>query len=662
MARRAEFEAALGEGRFDLVLADNSLPGFSGLEALRLCRRRAPDVPFIFVSGTLGEEVAIHSLQEGATDYVLKERLARLAPAVRRAIEEAAQLRVRREAEEALRREKEHTAHIVAAAPALICGIGPDGTTRFVNPAVTQCTGYEASALVGSNWWQLLFPGSDYSEVEGPLAVMKRGEARDYEVALTTAGGEKRIVSWNFVSRFDESDRLVETVGIGIDITDRHRAEERLQHASLHDALTGLPNRTLFMDRLTHAAARERRRTSGFTVLLLGIDRFKAINDSFGHVVGDALLSAAAERIAASLRPGDTLARLGSDEFGALLEEVAPDEGLQAARRVEQELRRPFEVAGHEIFLTASVGLVRVRGGRRAQDVLRDADIVLARALLSGSGAIVEFDESMRDEVVRRQRLESDLHKAIAQGQLFVVYQPIVSLRDGRMAGVEALVRWRHPEHGLLGAPVFVPLAEETGLIVDLDEAVLREACADVSRWRALGLAADLKVNVNLSGHDFSRPEFVGRLERVLGQCALPRGVLRVEITESVLLQDAETTRSAVSQLHAQGVELVLDDFGTGYSSLSYLHRFPLAGLKIDRSFVSRLDVPGREREIVDSIVALAERLSLDVTGEGVETAEQLAQLRRLRCGYVQGFFLSRPVDAESISRLLREGHPFDLP
>jgi diguanylate cyclase (GGDEF)-like protein/PAS domain S-box-containing protein len=657
VARRDEFLQGLREGAPDLILADYNLPGFDGMEALALARHHAPAVPFIFVSGTLGEEVAIRSLQEGATDYVFKERLVRLAPAIHRALGEAVARAVRQQAEEALLRQKEYTAHVFDAAPTLIFGLTPDGVTTFVNPAVTRCTGYEANDLLGRDWWSIFYPGSENSQVESFLAMVRRGQVRDHEMTLTTSTGEKRTISWTSLNRYGDQGQLLEIVGMGIDVSEKQRAEETLQHAAFHDALTGLPNRALFLDRIRHASARQQRRFASFALLMLGLDRFKNLNDSFGHVTGDRFLCQVAERLTRTLRPGDTLARLGGDEFAVILEDVGLDEAAQAARRIQEALRAPMDVDGRELVTTASIGIAVGAGEQRPLDTFRNADIAMARAKRSGRDTHVVFDEGMHDELLHMQQLEADLRRALSEGQLRLLYQPIVSMETGAIAALEALVRWQHPARGVITPQAFIPLAEETGLIHELDDAIMRQAAQDMATIRGAGLAnGSLKVNVNVSSREFARVDYAERLGRVLKSFAMAPASLRLEITEGTLLLEGEATHQTVTQLQALGVDLVLDDFGTGYSSLSYLHRFPLAALKIDKSFVARVDVPGREREIVDTILALGERLDMEVTAEGVETASQLEELRALGCPFVQGYYLSLPLEFDAVCRLLGTG------
>ncbi|HEX8146149.1 MAG TPA: EAL domain-containing protein [Pyrinomonadaceae bacterium] len=444
------------------------------------------------------------------------------------------------------------------------------------------------------------------------------------------------------------------------DITDRKRAEEQLLHDAFHDALTGLPNRALFMDHVKMAIQRSRR--SGdrlFAALFLDLDRFKIINDSLGHMVGDQLLVGIAHRLEACLRPGDTVARLGGDEFTILLEDLAStDDAIDVARRVQEAVTQPFNIGGHEVFTTASIGIALSNTGyERAEDLLRDADTAMYRAKLEGKKRHVVFDKAMHDRAMELLQTETDLRRALTRQEFFLNYQPIVDLETGRVASFEALVRWRHPERGLVMPGDFVPVAEETGLIVPLGLWVLNEACRQMREWQRLGLADEaVTMSVNLSGRQFSQADLIEQIASALRESGLKAANLKLEITESMVMENFDTAIGMLRQLRNLGVGLSIDDFGTGYSSLSYLHRFPIDTLKIDRSFVTQMTDNSENAEIVRTIVTLARSLDMAVVAEGVETADQLRQLGDLGCDYGQGYLFSRPVGAGQAAELLTDG------
>jgi diguanylate cyclase (GGDEF)-like protein len=438
------------------------------------------------------------------------------------------------------------------------------------------------------------------------------------------------------------------------EIDERRSAEARLLFDAFHDALTGLPNRALFLDRLEHVIdSVQRHPNERYAVLFLDLDRFKLVNDSLGHLVGDHLLAAVGERIGSALRPGDTVARLGGDEFGVLLQGLRePADAVQVAERIQQSLARAVHVDGHELFVAASIGIaLQSERYGKPDEVLRDADIAMYQAKLKGRACSELFDAAMHGTVVDRMKLEAELRRAVEHGDDFVLqYQPIVALRTGRIIGLEALVRWRHSARGLLDASDFLPLAEESGTIVPLGEWAIRAACEQLRSWqdRVPALAA-VTLSVNLSGRQFRRPDCVEALRRLVREAGIDPRLLAVEVTERALMDDVEASAAKLARLRDMGVQIHVDDFGTGYSSLSYLHRFPISAVKIDRSFVAGLATQAESEEVVKAIVSIAESLDFDVIAEGVEHEAQLAKLEALRCRYGQGHLVSRPLDAAGV-------------
>ncbi|HVR71576.1 MAG TPA: EAL domain-containing protein [Vicinamibacteria bacterium] len=473
--------------------------------------------------------------------------------------------------------------------------------------------------------------------------------------------GHVRWVTGTFAPTRDEGGAVTGVAGSLHEVTERKRVEERLQHDALHDPLTGLPNRALFMDRLAQALERARRRPDKlFAVLFLDLDRLKAVNDTRGHAAGDELLRALARRLQACLRGVDTVARLGGDEFAFLLEEVeGPADASRAASRILSDLRAPFAFEGRDVLTTASIGLtLGPRHYEQASDMLRDADVAMYRAKAQGPGRQQVFDRSMQERAAHLLRLEGDLARALDRDELRLHYQPVVSLSSGRIVTLEALARWAHPERGLLPPEAFLPLAEETGLIVPLGRWALGEACRQLRAWQVAGLADDVRVSVNLSGREFAHPDLVRQVEESLRDAGAPAGALELELTESSLTEDVDRAAGVVRALAALGIRIVLDRFGTGYSSLGALHRFALRGLKIDRSFVPARTDPRADAPVVRSAVALARSLKLEAVGTGVETAAQLERLRQLGCGAAQGFHLARPQERDAATDLLRAGRP----
>jgi diguanylate cyclase (GGDEF)-like protein len=432
--------------------------------------------------------------------------------------------------------------------------------------------------------------------------------------------------------------------------------EEQLRHNALYDGLTGLPNRTLFLELLQRSIDRARRRSGySFAVLFLDLNRFKVVNDSLGHTTGDKLLIELARRFKSCLRPQDTVARLGGDEFTILLEGITDlNDATRIADRVHRALAYPFNLEGHEVYTSTSIGIAWSEiNYDKPEDVLRDADTAMYSAKASGS-SYAAFDRQMHARVVERLQLETDLRLALERQEFQLHYQPIMSLDTGKINGFEALIRWQHPNRGLISPGLFIPVAEENGVILPIGEWTLQEACRQMRQWeRQFPERGQLTVNVNLSLKQFMQPNLVRQIEHILAETGVSPNRLNLEITESMVAENAESIVSMLLQLKTLEVGLHIDDFGTGYSSLSHLHRFPIDALKIDRSFVSNMSADEESLEIVKTIMALAQNLGMAVTAEGVETADQLALLKGLGCKLSQGYYFSRPVDAQKATALI---------
>ncbi len=460
-------------------------------------------------------------------------------------------------------------------------------------------------------------------------------ENKDYAIRATKVSNDELGL---LTTRFNE---MLEEI---------QKAEARLQHEATHDQLTGLPNRTLFMELLGRSVERRKRNKSYlFALLFLDLDRFKIVNDSLGHAVGDQLLGGIAHRLKESLRGQDTVARLGGDEFTVLLDDIHQSkDAIEMANRIRQDLSAPFDLNGQEIHAEVSIGIVVSSEDEAAETLLRDADTAMYRAKALGGSRQEIFEVNMHDHAMTRMALENDLRNAVKREEFKVFYQAIVTLSSGRIAGFEALVRWQHPTMGLLPPSRFIPLAEETNLIVSIDRWVLRTACTQMAKWHSQSnLKSHWSISVNLSGKQFLQTDLIDSYDKIIKESGLAPNQIQLEITETVLMENPDQKQLLLKALQSKGIFLSLDDFGTGYSSLSYLHRFPFNVLKIDRSFVSQLGMAGNQAEIIKTITMMAHNLGLLVIAEGVETAEQLSYLKDQHCEYGQGYFFSEPVTGE---------------
>jgi diguanylate cyclase (GGDEF)-like protein/PAS domain S-box-containing protein len=523
--------------------------------------------------------------------------------------------------------------------------VDPDGALRYATPS--------ADALFGEAHHGSLFAlthPEDGALAERFLQHVRRSEGVPVveEWRMRRPDG-----SWLWIENTGTNLLLEPTVG-GIvvnsrDVSERHSLEAQLTHQASHDELTRLANRTLFLDRVAQAVSRRGRDRHPPAVLFLDLDDFKKVNDSLGHAVGDELLVAAAARLASCVRPGDMIARLGGDEFAVLLEGVDDHQTVTTvAGRIAEGLRSPFRISGRDVFVSVSIGIADVSHGDTPDDIVRNADLAMYFAKSRAKGRFVVYEREMHAQVMERLELEADLRRAVDRASFFVEYQPIVHLTTGLMYGAEALLRWRHPERGLVSPTEFVALAEDTGLIVPIGRVVLREACERATEWRARQRRDRvLRLSVNLSPRHFQESSVVEDVREALVRSGLPAQMLTLEITESVLMQEGAVTLDKLRALKSLGLQLALDDFGTGYSSLGYLQRFPIDILKIDRTFVEAVGSAGVDPAIARAIVALGRSLRIETIAEGIERAEQREGLLSLGCTLGQGFLFARSMSAE---------------
>jgi diguanylate cyclase (GGDEF)-like protein/PAS domain S-box-containing protein len=759
---------------WDIVFSDFSMPQFSGTRALKILRQYDPDTPFIFVSGTIGEEAAVEAMKVGAQDYVMKGQLLRLLPTVKRELREAQQRRERRQTEQTLRK----LSLVVKQAADSVFITDPEGRIEYVNPAFEKLTGYSADEVKGNTsailrsdqhdndyyrqLWEIISGGEVFKGImvnrrkngelfheekvitplkdelgrithfvstgrditarvmaeegrgrlvsileatpdlvaildpDGSLRYLNGAGRRLLGVAplqaidgcclkdlfpeqiaqqlltdvipsvyqngtwagetvLRVAGGEEMPVSQVVLAHHGADGGIDHLSIIARDISDRKHFEAELHHQATHDGLTTLPNRFFLIDRFTTALDHARREGKYVAVLFLDMDNFKRVNDTLGHAAGDALLQQVARRLQSCLRPNDTVARHGGDEFTIVVSDLASEENVLAViRKLRAIFDLPVFIDSHEVYVTFSTGIaVYPHDGERVEDLLRHADTAMYRAKSSGSNQYRFYAPDMNARGNELLALEADLRHALGHHEFLLHYQPQVDLRNGRIVGVEGLIRWQHPTRGLVSPADFVYLLENSGLIIPVGEWVLRQACVMHRIWRGAGFG-DKRISVNVSAAQFGDGDLLDKVRRAIEEEEMPPDRLELEITENIVMRDPASAAEALQALHALGVRTAIDDFGTGYSSLAYLKRFPLNVLKIDRTFVADLGKDSGDA-IVEASISLAQKLGLEIVAEGVENAAQLDFLRQHGGDMVQGYHLYRPLPYDEVTPLLGE-------
>ncbi|GLY26691.1 hypothetical protein Kisp02_00560 [Kineosporia sp. NBRC 101731] len=532
-----------------------------------------------------------------------------------------------------------------------------NGRFIYTSNSVTRVFGVSPERLAGAQVQEWMDEASRISMTEALASISATPLATATLEAVVFFPDGRRVAVENTVTNLLDDPAVQAIVLNSRDISERRQLEDELVHQAFHDSLTGLANRALFLDRVRHAMRRRVLGPETVGVLFLDLDGFKEVNDSLGHATGDALLVDVARRLTSCLRPGDTIARLGGDEFGILMEgALTGSECVAVAARISQCLESAVVIDGRDLFIRASIGIASAEVGTVSADqLIRNADLAMYRAKERQDGEPALYDPIMHSSLVERLALEAELRKAVADNQLQVHYQPTYVLDTGELVGVEALVRWPHPERGMVRPDLFIPIAEQTGLIHDIGRFVLREACFQGQEWARMSPSTPMNIGVNVSGKQLQRRDFADEVSRALADSGLDAGSLVLEMTESVLMNDTESAMNTLKELKDRGVRIAIDDFGTGYSSLSYLHRFPVDILKIDRSFVDRLSGADAQDSLVQSIVQLGHTLQLETIAEGIEEHSQLIALRRLGCTMAQGYHFGRPAPADTVSKLVMD-------
>ncbi len=565
----------------------------------------------------------------------------------------------RKEAESALRASEERYALAARGANDGLWDWEVQRRRAYYSSRWKSILGYEEVEVDGTiDWWFERIHPEDRDRVQAELELHLEGQSEHFESEHRVLGGDGayRWVLVRGLAVRDADGSPYRMAGSLTDISARKRVEETLARDALYDALTGLPNRGFLSSLLERAARRVRRRKDyQFAVLFLDVDRFKVVNDSLGHETGDQLLTGIAQRLERCLRPGDVVARLAGDEFCILVDGIGElGDAIRVAERVHHELKTPFVLNGHRVFATVSIGIATSESGEGGEHLLRDADTAMYRAKARGRARFEVFDRDMHARAMQLLEMETDLRTALEEGQFLLAYLPVVSLDNRRISGFEALARWEHPVRGLVSPAEFVPVAEETGVIIPFGRWVLREACAQMGRWmERFPERSDLTISVNMSARQLQQADLVDDIQQALTETGIEPQQLKLEVTETVLMNDPDFSTGVVQRLSDMGIQVQIDDFGTGYSSLSYLSRLRIDTLKIDRSFISSIGEPGERAVIVEAIIRLARDLGIHVIAEGVETAEQLESLRSLACEHGQGFLFSQPVTGDDAGDLL---------
>jgi diguanylate cyclase (GGDEF)-like protein/PAS domain S-box-containing protein len=660
----------LDQHHFDLALLDLRLPDIGGHQIMDVINRKGLDTSIIILSGETGIDGAIGALKRGAYDYLRKpysreELLNTVANALRQRRLEAENRRIARQ----LDRSEKLYRYLVDSSPDIIYTLNEEGRFSFINDRAQQLLGLDREQLLG-NHYSVLIHDEDLERAYYVFNERRVGEraTRNVELRLKAANGresnavfENAVVtlSFNSMGMYANGKDAAEsgffgTYGVARDVTERKRAEEMISYQAYHDVLTDLPNRTLFRDRLSMAILQAKRKEHELAVMFIDLDRFKLVNDTLGHLRGDELLQQVAGRLKNSMRQGDTLARLGGDEFTIFLPELQNrHDAAVVADKFLDCLRAPFELAGHQVHISASIGIaVYPHDGETIDELLCHADMAMYQIKADGKNGYSFYDPAMQEASYQKITLEQSLRKALEGGELEMFYQPQIDARSGRIVGAEGLMRWHHPERGLLTAGEFLPFAEENGLMIQISDWMLQALCRDVAQWNRIN-AEPVRLSLNVSPQYLDRGNFVPKLQAALAEHGIPPSQIEIEVTENICIRNPQHAAEQLHRLGEIGVSVAIDDFGTGYSSLSYLHRFPVNTIKIDQSFIREIRQADGHYPVVLAIISIAKGLGLTVVAEGVETPAQAAYLENSGCTLMQGYLYHKPLSGARFLQLL---------
>jgi diguanylate cyclase (GGDEF)-like protein/PAS domain S-box-containing protein len=649
----------LKQGAINAVLLNLSLSDSQGIETFDKLHEIAYQVPILVLSNVEQEDLARQAIQRGAQDYFLKSRIEgySLSHALRNVM-------ARKKVEEELFIERERAQVTLNSIGDAVISADTVGNVTYLNLVAERMTGWSCKEAVGCSLADVLniIDGVTGKAARNPIELaveQNKAVGLSANCTLIRRDGFELPIEDSAAPIHDRGGRVIGGVMVFHDVSEARAMVLKMSHLAQHDFLTDLPNRVLLNDRLEQAIALGRRRSKQLAILFLDLDLFKNINDSLGHLIGDKLLKSVAGRLMNFVRSSDTVSRQGGDEFVVLLSEI--EHSGDAARSAENIISAMTEshcIAGHDLNVNVSIGIsIYPSDGEDAESLIKNADAAMYHAKQYGRNNYQFFRQEMNDRVVERHSLEADLRRAVTGREFVLHYQPKVNLETGAITGAEALIRWLHPQRGLLFPGQFVPVAEESGLIVPIGRWVLREACRQLRSWLDAGIRP-VPVAINISAVEFRNKDFLEGVRDILKQTRLESGYLEIELTESVLMQDGDSTTTVLQALKALGLQLAIDDFGTGYSSLSYLKRFPIDALKIDQSFVRDITTDPDDATIISAVIGMGNSLNKRVSAEGVETWEQLAFLQVARCGEGQGNYFSRPVVAKEYTKLLRAGIP----
>jgi diguanylate cyclase (GGDEF)-like protein/PAS domain S-box-containing protein len=648
--------ARLRKGGIDAVLLSLSLPDSQGIETFDKVFIAAPDVPILILGGNVSEALAKEAVQRGAQDYLLPDHLDYSLPrALRNAIE-------RKSVEDALFVEKERAVVTLNSIGDAVLCTDISGKITYLNLVAETMTGWQREEATGKPLAEVfrIVDGATRKTARDPMEMaveQNRTVGLTVNCVLIRRDGFESAIEDSAAPIHDRAGHVIGAVIVFHDVSAARAMSIQMTHSAQHDLVTNLPNRLLLNDRITQAIALGRRRHRPIAVIFLDLDRFKYINDSLGHATGDKLLQSISRRLLASVRGSDTVSRQGGDEFVILLSEIThPEDAATSARKILLSLSAPCSIQGNDLHISGSIGIsVYPEDGNDAETLIKNADTAMYHAKESGRNNFQFFKADMNRRAVERQSLESSLHRALERKEFLLHYQPKVNIDTGEITGVEALVRWQPPDRGLVPPAQFVPIAEDCGLILHIGNWVLREACRQARAWQDAGLP-QLPISVNVSAVEFRDKGFVEGVRAVLAETGLEARYLELELTEGVLMHDAESAALVLQELKSMGVHLAVDDFGTGYSSLSYLRQFPIDVLKIDRSFIEQITSNPEESAIVGAIINMGKSLKHVVVAEGIETQLQRAYLQAHRCAEGQGYLFSPPLVAAQFAQLLQSG------